>query len=177
NIIFSDVEGRLWKMPLTQKVDSGKVQIGRHNEATYTVKIKQLAATYDRVYALDTNGRLFVGKHKTKNSLETGAVAIQYGGNKVIIITADVCGINYSFTQKIKSAIASKHDIPKDAILINASHTHFAPVTQAWTTWAHFYERPDSSYLNTVVGKNMIAVADQAIENKRSEERRVGKEC
>jgi len=165
DIIFSDAEGRLWKMPLTQKDNSGKVQIGRHNDVTYTVNIKQLAATNDRIYALDTNGKLFVGKHKSENSMETGAVAIQYGDNNVIIITADVCGVNYSFTQRIKSAIASKHDIPKDAILINASHTHFAPVTQAWTTWAHFYQRPDSSYLNNVVGKNMIAVADQAIAN------------
>src|SRR5690606_28698878 len=130
--------------------------MGRYNDVTYTVKIKQLAATNDCIYALDTNGSLFVGKHKSENSMETGAVAIQNDDRKVVIITIDVCGVDYSFTQKIKQAIASKHHLPKDAILINASHTHFAPVTQAWTTWAHFYQQPDSNYLNDVVGKNII---------------------
>lgn len=164
DIIFSDPEDRLWKIPL-KKASSGKVQIGRYNDIIYTVKIKQLAATNDRIYALDTNGSLFVGKHKSENSMETGAVAIQNDDKKIIIITVDVCGIDYSFTQKIKEAIASKHNLSKDEILINASHTHFAPVTQAWTTWAHFYQQPDSNYLNDVVGKNIIAVADKAIEN------------
>lgn len=165
NIIFSDPEGRLWKMPLKQEASSGKVQIGRYNDVTYTVKIKQLAATNDRIYALDTNGSLYVGKHKSENSMETGSVAIQNDDKKIIIITVDVCGLDYSFTQKIKKAIALKHNLSKDAILINASHTHFAPVTQAWTTWAHFYQQPDSNYLNNVVGRNMMAVVDKAIAN------------
>lgn len=163
DIIFSDPENRLWKIPLNHEVDSGKVQIGRHNEITYTVKIKQLAATNGRIYALDTSGNLFVGKHKSENNMEAGAVAIQYDDKKAIIITVDVCGVDYSFTQEMKKVIASKHDVPKEAILINASHTHFAPVTQAWTTWAHFYQQPDSNYLYNVVGKNIIAVADKAI--------------
>src|SRR5690606_30482733 len=114
DIILSDPEGRLWKIPLKQQASSGKVQIGRHNDVTYTVKIKQLAATNDRIYALDTNGSLYVGKHKSENSMETGSVAIQNDDKKIIIITVDVCGLDYSFTQKIKKAIALKHNLSKD---------------------------------------------------------------
>lgn len=165
DIIFSDTKDRLWKVRRRQDGSSEKVQIGRHNDHTYKIKIKQLAATEDRVYALDNNDHLFVGKHKIGNSLEAGAAAIQHNSKKVVIITLDVCGIDFSFTQKMKKAIASKHNIDRDAILINASHTHFAPVTQAWTTWAPFYQQPDSTYLNKIVGKNVLAVADKAIAN------------
>ena len=162
DIIFSDDSDRLWKIQLKQDGSLGKRQIGQRNDVTYTVKIKQLAATHERVYALDANGHLFVGKHKIEDNLEAGAVVIQYKDKRVIIVTLDVCGVDHSFTQKIKKSIALKHGLQEDCILINASHTHFAPVTQAWTTWAHFYHEPDSTYLNKVVGKNIIVAVGEA---------------
>src|SRR5690606_21040037 len=62
DIIFSDPEDRLWKIPL-KKVSSGKVQIGRYNDIIYTEKIKQMIARDALIYVIYSNRNLLYGKH------------------------------------------------------------------------------------------------------------------
>lgn len=162
-LFFGDNQGRLWKAILGKGEIADRVQIARYNGITYAVNVKALAIVCNRLYALDQEGRLFIGSHKTEGNLEAGAAAIQYNGRKMIIVTVDVCGLNYFFTQDIKKLLAQQYSISPEAVLINASHTHFAPVSQHWTTWAHFYQKPDTNYLNQAVGKGIKVAVDKAI--------------
>lgn len=140
-------------------------EIGRNNGITSTIHIAQIAVAGKKMYALTKDGDLYVGNQNTQNNMAVNAVAIKKATKIVVIVGADVCGFNKSLTDEVKRAIYLKRKIPASAILINASHTHFVPVTQAWTTWGDFYHIPDSAYLNKVVKANMIKVIEQALDN------------
>lgn len=162
-LVFSDNQGRLWKALPGKDSMIDKVQIGRINGFTYVINVQSLAVANNRLYALDGEGKLYVAGHQSEKNLEAGAVAIRHKDKDLIIITVDVCGLNYTFTQAIKRIIAQQHHLSPEAILINISHTHFAPVSQAWTTWAPFYQKPDSNYLYNIVGKGIIDAVNSAI--------------
>jgi len=49
-------------------------------------------------------------------------------------------------------------------VLVNASHTHFAPVTQAWTTWGPHNQVPDTTYLYQVVKPALLKAAEKALD-------------
>lgn len=139
-------------------------QLGRNNSFNYNIHVKNLAVVNSRLYAVSGEGDLYYGAQTTMNNLSARAVAIKRAEKTVVLVGVDVCGINYSLTQEVKAAILKSKGIPASAILINASHTHFAPVTQAWTTWGEFYHVPDSAYLNNIVKKRMIQVIEQAVD-------------
>ena len=48
-------------------------------------------------------------------------------GNKVVIITADLAGNLRVFSNKVAQTIESQYDIPRSALIFNASHTHCGP--------------------------------------------------
>jgi hypothetical protein len=139
-------------------------QLGRNNSFNYNIHVKSLAVVNSRLYAVSNEGELYYGAQTTMNNLSARAVAIKRTGKTIVLVGVDVCGMNYSLSQDIKAAVLKSKGIPASAILINASHTHFAPVTQAWTTWGEFYHVPDSAYLNHIVKKRIIQVIEQAVD-------------
>lgn len=140
-------------------------QIGRKNDITYTIAVRQLAVLDHKLYAVDDKQQLYAGRHKTMNNLTTRALAIRKNGQTAVIVGIDVCGFNASLGTAIKDSIFKSRNIPPSAILLNASHTHFAPVTQTWITWGDFYHFPDSNYLNNVVKKGIIRAIETAQDN------------
>jgi len=52
-------------------------------------------------------------------------------GNKAVILTADLIGINLDFSTRVKKEIEKRYGIPFKAILLNASHTHCGPEVRA----------------------------------------------
>src|SRR5690606_39659279 len=78
----------------------------------------------------------------------------------------DLCGFNTDLIDEVKEAISRKTGIKPEAILINASHTHFVPGTQQWLPWAPHNRYPDVNYMEKVVKPAMIKVGVEA----RSEE-------
>lgn len=140
-------------------------EIGRNNSITSTIHTVQIAIAGKKLYALTPEGEMYVASQNTQNNMAVNALAIKKAKKTVVIVGADVCGFNKSLTDEVKRVIYIKRKIPASAILINASHTHFVPVTQAWTTWGDFYHIPDSAYLNKVVKVNMIKVIEQALDN------------
>jgi hypothetical protein len=140
------------------------MRIGYNNGDTYTIDIKQIAYIKGRLYALASDGRLYRNRHSTVGDLSARAMAIRDGKSTVVIAGVDVCGFEYSFTQSIKQEISRRRAIPMEAIMINASHTHFAPVTQKWLTWGKQNQQPDSLYLYQVVRKGIIQAIEGALD-------------
>lgn len=140
-------------------------QIGRKNDVTYTIAVKQLLVHDHTLYAVDARNMLYKGSHKTMNNLTTRALAIRRNNKTVVIVGIDVCGFNASLGTAVKEAIFKSRNIPPSAILLNASHTHFAPVTQTWITWGDFYHFPDSNYLRNVVKAGIIRAIETAVDN------------
>lgn len=146
------------------------MEIGRKNDATVNIDIEQLVVSGNALYAVASDKQLYKASHKTMGNLTARAVAIRNKNQTVVIAGLDVTGFDLSFTNEIKSAILKSKKIPASAILINASHTHFAPVTQAWTTWGDFYHVPDSNYLNRIVKKAVIRCIEDAIDKLKPAE-------
>ncbi|MGX5817223.1 hypothetical protein ACWKWU_03455 [Chitinophaga lutea] len=140
-------------------------QVGRKNGETWKIGVRQLAVMQQALYAVDEHGILHKGSHKTANDLTARALAIRKGGKTAVIVGIDVCGFNATLGAAVKNAIAKSRKIPPSAILLNASHTHFAPVTQTWITWGDFYHFPDSNYLNKVVKAGVIRAIERALDN------------
>ncbi|WP_371417051.1 hypothetical protein [Chitinophaga sp. XS-30] len=117
------------------------------------------------LYAVDDRNALHKGGHRTMNDLTARALAISRQDKTVVIVGIDVCGFNASLGAAVKDAVFKSRNIPPSAILLNASHTHFAPVTQTWITWGAFYHFPDSNYLNKVVKAGITRAIETALDN------------
>ncbi|MBO9153612.1 hypothetical protein ACFOTA_15430 [Chitinophaga sp. GCM10012297] len=140
-------------------------QIGRKNDITYKVAVRQMAVLGHVLYAADDANVLHKGSHKTMNNLTARALAISRNGKTAVIVGIDVCGFNATLGTAVKEAVSKSRNIPPSAILLNASHTHFAPVTQTWITWGDFYHFPDSNYLNKVVKPGIVRAIEEAVDN------------
>ncbi|MDR1667420.1 MAG: hypothetical protein LBS03_07005 [Bacteroidales bacterium] len=139
-------------------------RIGYNNETSYTIDIKKIVFSGHKLYALAADHHLYMSKHNTEGKMSARAMAIRKGKNTAIIVGADVCGLDYSFTNEIKKEIFRRRGIPAEAIMINSSHTHFTPVTQAWRTWGKQNQYPDSLYLNGVVRPGIIRAIEEAVD-------------
>lgn len=117
------------------------------------------------LYAKSTDDRLYKSFHGSVGDLEINAWSIGNKKEKIVIVAADLCGLNKSFVDDIKREIKQRRGIEENAILINVSHTHFAPVTQSWLTWQKPNQLPDSAYLTKVVRNRMIQAIEESLEN------------
>lgn len=52
--------------------------------------------------------------------------------NRLVIVTMDLIGVPRSFRDEIEAALQTKFDLPGDALLINASHTHSGPMIRVY---------------------------------------------
>ncbi len=164
NLYALNSNDSIWKINLSDRYNPWQL-IGRRNNITYSTPLKNIAVIQNRLYGTGTDGAIYEAIHATDNSLSVTTMAIGYKGKKILIIGLDLTGFPGTYINDIKAIIARKHRIPPEAVLVNASHTHFAPVTAGWTTWESFYQYPDSTYLNGVLKKSILNCADKAIRN------------
>jgi hypothetical protein len=139
-------------------------QAGRENGYTWKGAVSLMAGAHNRLFAISASGHLCKAVHKTDNSLSVSSLVIRKNEKTVVLIGADVCGLHYAFTNAVKDSLKQRFGIQPEGVLINSSHTHFAPVTQEWRTWAHYYHTPDSSYLYGVVEAAIIGSVESALE-------------
>lgn len=138
-------------------------KIGYNNGYTYRIDIRQIAIAGDRLYSIGMDNRLYIGQHKSNGNLSARAMAIQKGHQTAVIVGVDLTGFDYSLITDIKNEIYRKEGIPAEAILINASHTHFAPVAQGWYSWIEPNQYPDTLYLNRVVKPGIVEAVSEAV--------------
>lgn len=139
-------------------------EIGRYNGITFNIHIKQIAVVSNRLYAVSVDNKLYIGGHSSDGDLSATAFAIKRNKKTVVIVGVDLTGFNSSLTDEVKEIVSKKRNIPKSAILINASHTHFSPSAQAYLAWQDFMEHPDSLYLNNILKKGMVKAIENAID-------------
>ena len=157
---------KLWKRSASA-LDVNWIQIGYNNGDTYRIDLRQIAVAGDRLMVIGTDGNLYANIHSTNNNLTAEATAFSKNGKTVIIIGTDLTGFDFTFINEVKAAITQETGVEADAIMINASHTHFAPVSQYWLAWHEPHQRPDWKYMRTVVKPTLVSVARQAVENMK----------
>lgn len=138
--------------------------IGRHNSFTYDIHLKNIFVHSDDLYGVTKNGKLYKSEQSTKGNLSARALAIKDGDQTIVMASVDLCGFTYDLANDIKEAIYTKRKIPRSAILVSATHTHFAPITQKWGTLGPFYAAPNQKYL-LQVKEGVIAAIEQALDN------------
>jgi neutral ceramidase len=52
-------------------------------------------------------------------------------GHRAVLVSSDLLGIPRSISENVSQALASKFGLPRDAIMLNASHTHCGPVLRS----------------------------------------------
>ncbi len=140
-------------------------EIGRHNGITFNIHIKQIAVLNNRLFAVCRDNKLYIGQHSTDGNLSATAFAIKRNDKMVVLLGVDLTGFDYSLTDEVKAVVSRERNIPKSAILINASHTHFSPSAQAYSSWADYLQHPDSLYLNSILKKAMVKAIENAMDN------------
>ncbi len=145
------------------RTDSRWIKTAYRNGQTIKEDIVQLAVFSDRLFGVSKENILYQGEHRSEGNLSARAMAIKGNETTVVLVNADVCGLNDTFTGLIKHEIFLKYHLPAEAIFINSSHTHFAPVTQNWLTWQEPNQRPDSSYLYSTVKNGIVNAIENAI--------------
>ncbi|GGG73912.1 hypothetical protein GCM10007415_01630 [Parapedobacter pyrenivorans] len=143
------------------------LRIAIKNDKNYRHDIHKVAVSNDVLHGFDASGSYYRGTHYSDGNLKAGAVFIKKGKERAILIGLDVCGFDADFVTGVKSELFLKYHIPASAILINASHTHYAPVTQRWTTWGEHCQRPDSLYLYTTVKEGILNSVRLAIKGAK----------
>lgn len=149
-------DNTIWRRTVT----GAWVKIARANGTAYDINVQQIAAIKGRLYAKDSTGRFYIARHcvGNGNGLKTTALAVRQQQQTVVLVALDLVGIDYSFATGIKNAIWRSRGIPPQAILINISHTHFAPVMQHYAAFPSYGQLPDSMYLRFVQQQTIKAI-------------------
>ncbi|HEY7510875.1 MAG TPA: neutral/alkaline non-lysosomal ceramidase N-terminal domain-containing protein [Vicinamibacteria bacterium] len=62
--------------------------------------------------------------------LRAKALALEDGrGRRAVLVTVDLLGVTAAMTSHVADALRRSHGLPREALLVNASHTHSGPVT------------------------------------------------
>lgn len=141
------------------------VRIGYNNGTTYQIDIRRIACSGGKLYASTFDNKLYTNKHNSEGNLSARAISFKKGNKVAVVVGVDICGFDYSFIQSVKDEIYRKRGIPHEAVLINASHSHFSPVTQSWITWEKQNQHPDTLYLHNVVRPGIIRSIEESIDN------------
>lgn len=139
-------------------------KMGYNNGYTYDIDLRQIAVSGGRLYALGMDGKLYVSYNKSNGNLTARAMAIKKGNKTAVLVGIDLTGFDYSFVKDVKHEIQKQKGLIPEAILINASHTHFAPVTQGWYSWIEPNQYPDTLYLEEVVKPGIIKAVSEAVD-------------
>lgn len=142
------------------------IKIGYPNGSSYTQTMKQIAVAGGRLFAVGDNNTLYQAEHNTLDELSSRALAVTYRDKTVVIVGVDLTGFDYSLACNVKKEIERKYGIPAEAILINASHSHFAPVAQWFPTWGAHQQVPDSVYFNNKIRKGIVESIEKALANR-----------
>src|SRR5947207_1125136 len=69
--------------------------------------------------------------HAVLYPLEARALVLRSGETTVCLITLDVIGIDLAFTNRLRDKLSAELAIPRENIVVFASHTHCAPAMLA----------------------------------------------
>lgn len=159
-------DNTIWKASAGNKIEWTK--IARENGFSYNVPIKHIGIAGNRFFGMDVDGNIYLAGHSSRGDLTARALAIKASNNIAVIVGVDLVGIRYNVVDEVKNYIAKTKNIAPENILINISHTHFAPVSQSWPTWQPFNQHADSIYLYNIVKTGIIKAIEQSLSNMQA---------
>jgi neutral ceramidase len=88
--------------------------------------------------------------------------------NRIIFVTIDLLGLSHEIVEDVYKELAAKHGIQRSQLIMNASHTHSAPVIWPCLDAIHDFNTADqasvAAYSHTVK-ENILKAVSQAFEN------------
>ena len=98
--------------------------------------------------------------------INLACMAIESNNEKIIILSVDAVSIDCENCQKIRKYISLNFDIPENNIMINASHTHFAPGLSIFRngTKDFGFKEPDKRFVKDF-HKKVQEATSEALEN------------
>lgn len=142
------------------------LRVAIKNGKNYLYDIGRVAMVDGVLYGVDVAGTCYRASHDSEGTLTASAISVRKDKDRVVVVGLDVCGFDADFVDQVKAELSAAYQIPPTAVLINASHTHFAPVTQRWTTWGEHCQRPDSLYLYSTVKEGILQAVRSAIRSE-----------
>lgn len=95
--------------------------------------MNQLQAGFARVNVTPPLGIPIRGYYKPRyaegvlDELEINALALSCGGDAVVVLSMDHCGIRQELTDRFADQVVKATGLPREAVLIHATHTHTGP--------------------------------------------------
>jgi hypothetical protein len=141
------------------------VKIAYKNNITIKEDIRYITIVENGIYGVSKENVLYAGEHRSDGNLSARAMAIKNNDKTTVIINVDLVSLSGQFIGMLKEEIFKKHNIPASAVMVNISHTHFAPVVQDWPTWVEYNQHPNKIYLYTIVKNGILGAVDKAVED------------
>ncbi len=140
-------------------------KIAYRNNITIKEDIRHITIADNGLFGISKENILYEGNHRTEGNLTARAIAIKNSEKTVVIVNIDLVSLTDKYLGIIKNEIYKKHNIEPSAVLMNLSHTHFAPVVMDWPTWMEYNHHPNQTYLYTVVKNGILSAVDKALES------------
>ena len=95
------------------------------------------------------------------DDLTVTALYFSQGDTKALIISATVCSFNTALSLNIRKMIEKEWGIPKDNIIMSATHTHTGPNLTGNYGWGNL----DTAYCDGIFLPGLLRVVKSAVEN------------
>lgn len=93
------------------------------------------------------------------DGLNATAIALEYGQEKVILLSLDLCLIENDLTAELREACGRAANIPAANVLLATTHTHSGP---------NFDGSGDGGYVDNILMPRLISAAGNCVKNMRS---------
>ncbi len=97
------------------------------------------------------------------DNLTAAAFAFSYGEINALMVTVSVCLLDNEITSFFREQIELKYNIPKENILIFATHTHTGPSTINMPGWGDI----DREYYEEILKPQVFSAIEEALNNKQ----------
>lgn len=97
------------------------------------------------------------------DNLTAAAFAFSYGEINALMVTVSVCLLDNEITSFFREQIEKKYNIPKENILISATHTHTGPSTINMPGWGDI----DREYYEEILKPQVFSAIEEALNNKQ----------
>lgn len=92
-------------------------------------------------------------------------VLVDPEGNRAVLVTMDLIGIDRALSQRVCAAIAARHSVERSQIALCTSHTHTGPVVGENLRLMYFYDEAQQKLVaeyTAELEKKLAAVVDEA---------------
>jgi hypothetical protein len=132
-------------------------------EPTWQAGFAKVAITPDQpMWMSGYAARTAPAEGKETDLWAKAAVLRDARGNKLVLVTLDLVGIDRDLSQTVCKLIQDKHRVPREAIILSCSHTHCGPVLGATLRTMYFLDAEQSKrvreYTDRLPGRILEAV-------------------